>query len=465
MNKSILLLLTANLVLWAQVPAPLPQPAPKLPPMTIDLPDLSRLHDLEYKFASNDKLMAWNESISTKVSAKVADAMHRIDTRMPFVFAPKAIFHGKTTDHERSYQRGVSAIDGRRYEQALEAFSQAAMTSGSRVDGALYWKAFALHRLARRDEALAALAELRKSHASSRWLGDAQALETALKQDSGQKTGAQWDAEEDLKVLALSGLIHSDAEKAAALVEQVLKGSPYPRLKDKALQALSSSDSPRSREQLVQAARGALGNPDLQLVAIRHLGSRRTDNRQLLLEIYNSTNDDSVKRAVLRALGSADASDEIGRILKAEKQPSLRREAVAMLGRSTSSAELWMLYQAEPAVEVKEVILHRLREGGATERLLDVAKTEKDPKLRRSAIHALGSVTSGDALVTMFASEADQSVKRSIVDSLHSHNNGKALVELARKEKDPQSRREIVSRLSRMNHSKEATDYMLEILK
>lgn len=411
------------------------------------------------------ELAALQTKIATDVSAKVSAAMSKIDMRMPFAFAPKGIFPGASNSHEHSYQRGVGAIGARRYEQALDHFAQAAATTGSRSDGALYWKAFALHRLSRRDEALAAIAELRKSHASSRWLADAQALETVIQQDGGQKTAAQWDAEEDLKVLALSGLVQADPDRAAATVEQVLKGSPYPRLKDRALQALSHSDSQRSRDQLAQAARGTLGNPDLQIAAIRYLGSRRTDNRALLQEIYKGTSDEQVKRAVLRALGSSQAPEEIIRILKAEKTPALRRDAVHMLGSSASSAELWPLYQAESAVEVKEALLHKLREAGATDRLLEVAKTEKESKLRLSAIRALGSVTSGDALVTLFASESDAAVKRAILDALHSHNNGKSLVALARNEKDAYARREIVSRLSRMHKSKEASDYMLEILK
>lgn len=459
MNRTILLL-TATTALCAQAPPPPPTPPA---PTTFDFRDLVDFH---YKFGTHHaELAALQTKIATDVSAKVSAAMSKLDSRMPFAFSQKALFHGPTNSHESSYQRGVGAIGARRYEQALDHFAQAAATTGSRSDGALYWKAFTLHRLARRDEALAALAELRKSHGSSRWLADAQSLEAAIKQDAGQKTAAQWDAEEDLKVMALSGLIQADPDRAAATVEQVLKASPYPRLKDRALQALSNSDSQRSRDQLAQAARGTLGNPDLQIVAIRYLGSRRTDNRPLLREIYNATSDEHVKRAVLRALGSSQAPEEIVRILKAEKTPALRREAVHMLGSSVASADLWQLYQAESAVDVKEALLHKLREAGATERLLEVAKTEKEPKLRLSAIRALGASTSGDALVALYASESDPAVKRAILDALHSHNNGKSLVALARSQKDAQARREIVARLSRMHNSKEASDYMMEILK
>ena len=104
---------------------------------------------------------------------------------------------------------------------------------------------------------------------------------------------------------------------------------------------------------------------------------------------------------------------------------------------------------------------------GSVERLLEVAKTEKDPKLRRTAIQALGSMKSAgaaDALGSLYAAETDAAVKKSIVAGLHSQHNAKTLVELARKETDPAMKREIVSQLSRMN-SKEATDYLMELLK
>jgi hypothetical protein len=425
---------------------------------------LAQLEDLRFQLddARFAKLGRLHEDISERVSAKVADAMHEVSTKWPMLMAPQAIFHA-STDHQRSYETGLRALDSRRYERALEAFSQAAMTSGSRTDAALFWKAYTLHRLGRRDEALAALSELRKSHATIRWMGDAQALEAEMRQTAGQ-TREQLDAAEDFKVLALSGLIQSDPEKAAPLVEQILKGSPYRRLQEEALRSLVHGESQRSRDLLAQIARGKVGDPDLQLRAIRYLGSRRSDNRQLLREIYTSATDDQVKRAAVRALGSSEDTEQLLRIVRSEKDPSIRIEALSVLPNSVSSAELWPLYQAETSVEVKERILHRLKDLGGTERLVEVAKTEKEPELRQYAIHALGSVTTGDALLALYATETDQSVKRTILDALYTHKNGKSLVDLARKEKDPEMRREIVRRLSRM-HTKEASDYMAEILK
>ncbi|MBS1823975.1 MAG: HEAT repeat domain-containing protein [Acidobacteria bacterium] len=393
---------------------------------------------------------------AAKAAAHADAAMRHLEHKMAFAMSSSALFPAKASAQERSYDAGLRALDSRSYERALESFSQAAMTTGSRSDGALFRKAYALYALGRKDEASAALAELRRSHGSSRWMGDAQALEAEIKQGSGQI--------EDIRVAALSGLMHSDPEKAAPFVEQILKGSAFPKLQEQALRGISNSDSQRNRDLLTAIARGKIGNPDLQLRAIHSLADRRTDNRPLLREIYSSATDEQVKRAALRGLGAAEDNEELLRIFKAEKEASLRMEALSMMRNSLSPAELWTLYGAESSVEVKERILQRLKDAGATERLLEVAKTEKDLKLRQSAIRALGSATTGGALVAMYAAEGDQSVKRMIVDALYSHQNGKALVEVARKEKDPRMAQELVSRLSRMK-SKEGFDYLTEILK
>jgi hypothetical protein len=208
-KKTSFLFLATAIALWAQKAAipPLP-PLPPLPPDTFALPELPPFPDLEFQLAQLqdlelhfddarfDKLARLGDEISAKVSAKVAGAVNHLNFKLPAAMAPQGIFQG-ATDHERNYEAGLRALDGRHYERALEAFSQAAMTTGARTDGALFWKAYALGRLGRRDEALAALAALRKSHASSRWLGDAQALEAEIKQSPGQ-TGAQADASEEL---------------------------------------------------------------------------------------------------------------------------------------------------------------------------------------------------------------------------------------------------------------------------
>ena len=316
----------------------------------------------------------------------------------------------RTANDDYLYQNGQRALDSRHWDQALEAFNQVAAHAGSRADGALYWKAYTLDKLGRRDEAMAAIAELRKSYASSRWLDDANALEVEVKQAAGQKVSPESESDEDLKLMAINGLVQSDPDRAIPLLENMLKGAQSPKLKERALFVLAQSSAPKAQQLLEQVARGG-GNPDLQVKAITYLVLARrkqgAGNAQLLPEIYASTSDANVKRAILSAYMSSHD----------------------------------------------------------TEHLLQVAETEKTPEFRLDAIRYLGSAGgASDSLVAIYGSGQDRQVRQTIVETLFAHGNAKALVDLARSEKDPEMKKIIVRLLSTMK-GKEATDYLMEILK
>jgi tetratricopeptide (TPR) repeat protein len=371
---------------------------------------------------------------------------------------------------DRLYQSGQGDLDSHRWDQALENFSAVAQGGGPRADGALYWKAYTLNRLGRRDEALAAIAELRKSHAGSRWLDDAKALELEVQQAGGKPVSPDQVAEEDLKVLALQGLMQSDPERAFPITENLLKGTQSPKLKRMVVYLLAQNNSPKAEQLLEQIARGS-GNPDLQLRAISYMGEKRKEGRgvQVLAEVYAATNDVNVKRAILNSFGNNRDKDHLLQVAKTEKDTNLRLEAIHQLGNFNGQPELWQIYQTETVPEVKRQILQSMYSNGDTAKLVEVAKTEKDADLRRVALQVLAShknANISDALVAIYNTEQDEKIKRSIVDSLYGQRNAKALVDMARAEKDTKMKLTIVERLSNMApKSKEAADYLTELLK
>jgi len=75
---------------------------------------------------------------------------------------------------DANYQKGLAALDSRQWDQAIAAFDASAGHKSSNADGALYWKAYALNRAGRRDEALGAISALRRDYAASRWNRDKQ---------------------------------------------------------------------------------------------------------------------------------------------------------------------------------------------------------------------------------------------------------------------------------------------------
>jgi tetratricopeptide (TPR) repeat protein len=371
----------------------------------------------------------------------------------------------RPSDDDRVFQRGKAAIDAGRWDRAIEAFSELAAGKGPHADEALYWEAYALNKNGRRAEALTALAQLRKAYANSRWQDDAKALEMEIRQASGEKVNPNAEPDEDLKLMALNGLMNSDPERAIPMIEKLLQGNQPAKLKERALFVLAQSDSAKAHQILLQMARDG-SNPDLQMKAIHYLsinGSK--ENRQALADLYASSNDPNVKRTVLHGFMISGDREHLLQAAKSEKNPDLRMEAIHQLGISGGQAELWQLYQAEPSVEVKETILHSMFVGGNSDRLIEVARSEKDVRLRKAAIHSLGIMGehTGPALVAMYASESDPALRGEIVNALFIQGNAKAMVDLARKETNPDMKKTIVSKLSIMG-SKDATEYMLELL-
>ena len=483
----------------AMPPMPLMDPMElieAMPPMELDLGDLDLQMSLVNEMVSNlsnPELQEQIEAIKEQAGRIKLDFKNfgkedmQAAKEMAWAFAPQSIapvapmapmppmppmppkaynHRGMSDDH--LYSEGQRALDSRHWDEALDCFGQVISRNGSRVDGALYWKAYALGKLGRRDEAAAAIAELHKSYAGSRWLDDAKALELELKQASGQNVSPDAVSDDELKLMAINGLMQSDPDRAIPLLESQLKGSASPNVKRNTLFVLAQSNSPKAQALLEQIARGG-ANPDLQIKAIGYMDQRRKPNNnvQVLSEIYAGTSDAAVKRAILLAHASIRDKDFLLRVARTEKSPELREFAIAALAGNAGTPELWQLYQAETTSEGKLQLLRYMYSNSSAEKLLEVLRTEKDPKVRADAVRVLASQRSGvtpDTLVSLYNAEQDPQIKQRLLDGLCQTRNAKALVDIARGEKDTKMKLRIVERLSSMK-SKEAQDYLEELLK
>jgi HEAT repeat protein len=365
---------------------------------------------------------------------------------------------------DKNYEQGTRALDAGRWDDARQIFDAVAAAKGPRADGALYWRAYAENRLGRRNEALATLSLLRQQYPSSEWLNDAQALSVEVQQQAGKPVDPDAEANEELKLMAINALIGTDPERAMPLLEKILKSASSPRLKDRALFVLTQNRSPQAQQLLSGIAKGG-GNPDLQLRALNYMAM--SGNKTAIPEIvaiYNASHNVAMKRQAINSLMVAKAADELYNIARTEQDPALRAEAIQGLGVLRQPDKLWQLYQAGIA---KETILENMFMLGDPDRLTEIARTEKDPKLRGAAIQSLGAMRSskaGETLVSLYASEQDPVFKKKIVEALFVQRNAKALIDIARKESNTGMKRDIVEKLSLM-HSKEATDFMMELLK
>src|SRR6478672_11219284 len=84
------------------------------------------------------------------------------------------------------YDRARDLIEQGKFDRAVSDLDRLIGLKSNRTDAAMYWKAYSLSKLGQRADALAALADLYKQFADSRWLRDARALEVEVRQASGQ---------------------------------------------------------------------------------------------------------------------------------------------------------------------------------------------------------------------------------------------------------------------------------------
>lgn len=387
-----------------------------------------------------------------------------IAPRPPVAPRPPAAHVYSRLAGDRHYEQGTRALDDGRWDEARQIFDGIARAKGPRADGALYWRAYAENRLGRRDEALATLNSLRQQYPSSDWLNDAQALTVEIQQEAGKPVDPNAEANEELKLMAINGLISSDPEKALPLLEKVLKSASSIRLKDRALFVLTQSRSPQAQQLLLSMAKGGV-NPDLRLRALKYLAMSGDKNVSSEIDgIYKASHDTVLKKQALNSLLVAHAADELFNIARTEQDASLRAEAVRDLGILHQNDKLMQLYRDGIA---RDAVLENMFLLGDPNRVLEILRTEKDPKLRSSAIRSLGlmhSQPAEDGLVALYPAEQDLAVKKEIVNSLFIQRNAKGLVDLARKESNPQMKRDIVQKLTMMK-SQDSTDYLMELLK
>ena len=264
---------------------------------------------------------------SAAANGAAAQATAQVEAMVAEKIATK--MKARTGSGASAYRRGLHALDERKWAEAVESFGK---TDKYRPDAALYWMAFAQFKSGRSVEALTALATLNSTQAGSAWLNDAKTLEVEIKAAQGKPVNPDSVNDDEIKLIAVSGLIRSDLEKGLPYLEKMVTGSQSPRVKDEALSLLARTNSPKARDMLVRVARS--GNPDMQLKAIHALGQMESkENVATLTSLYGDAKDRDVKEEILDALYSARAARSLVDQAKLEKDFDLKKRAVRHLSR------------------------------------------------------------------------------------------------------------------------------------
>jgi HEAT repeat protein len=402
----------------------------------------------------------------------------------------------KVDKEEDLYDSATDSMDDHDWRTAASRFRKVAEMRMSHADAALYWLAYAQGKMGARPEALSTLLQLQKAYPKSKWVEDGKTLEVEIRQSAGQQIEPDHVDDEDVKLMAINGLMNSDPERAIPILEGILNGHQPVKLKERALFVLSQSSSQRAFEIVVHTAKS--GPPDLRERAVRMLGILGGErSRAVLTDIYNSTNDISVKKSVLKSYMIAGDRTRLLALAKGESSAELRADAVLQLGVIGARNELTELYNTESSIEVRKKILQAMFIGGNSEKLAEIARNEKVLELKVTAIRNLGLLGGGEAmsetpptpppppggsyvppppprprraarssdlLLSLYNSDTRPEVRKAVIEALFIQGNARMLVSLARAEKDRETKREIIQKLSVMA-SKEATDYLMEFLK
>lgn len=329
---------------------------PPLPDVHVDLPDfdwhdfhlpefdLPEFHvDVHAPFPDVD----WNlfEQEGFKIAAVQKDKTVTVTVPQPVV-SPFNYTFQQQNQIETVYSQARQRIDSDQYDRALEPLERVISAKGDRADAAMYWKAYSLMKLARRDEALSTLSQLQKQFPDSGWVRDARALEVEAKQAAGQNVSTDL-VDDDTKLLALQGIMRSDPEAALPAVEKLLAGGGSVKLKDRALFVLSQSRNDRALGIIANVARTNT-NPDLKQRAIRYLGiSNSPEAVTTLIAVYRADNSVETKKAVISALftsRSPGAAAALVTLARGERNAELKNLMVRYLSNSNApEAKTYML--------------------------------------------------------------------------------------------------------------------------
>src|SRR5688500_10542832 len=234
---------------------------------------------------------------------------------------------------ENLYDAATEALDAGEWRVASDHFREVSRMCLSNADAALYWLAYSQSKMGQRSEALTTLIDLQKRFPKSRWTTDGKALEVEIRQSAGQRVAPENVDNDDLKLMAVSGLMHTDPARAFPILEKIiLNKNQSAKVRDKAIFVLSQSNTPRASELLAQLARDG-SNPDLQVRAIKNLGLLGGDNsKKLLSEVYQSSNDVKIKKQILKSYMISGERTRLLTLARGEQNAELREEAVQQLG-------------------------------------------------------------------------------------------------------------------------------------
>jgi hypothetical protein len=152
----------------------------------------------------------------------------------------------------QQYAEGKQAIHDGHWTEAAIIFGKIIDGAGTHAASAYYWKAYALNKTGKSDEAIKTCAELRNGYRKSSWIEDCDALQIEIYSSRGKPVPPQPDQSDESKLLALSALIQSDPKKATEQIKELVQSDASERLKEGAVFILGQKVPEATYPQIVR---------------------------------------------------------------------------------------------------------------------------------------------------------------------------------------------------------------------
>ena len=150
------------------------------------------------------------------------------------------------------YAAGKQAIHDGKWAEAVAIFGKLADAGGPHADSAFYWKAYALNKSGKADEAIGTCGQLRTEFRKSSWKEDCDALQIEIDSSRGKPVPLKAEQSDELKLLALASLMQSDPEKATAQIKEIVDSDASEKLKEGAVFILGQQVPDSTYPQIVR---------------------------------------------------------------------------------------------------------------------------------------------------------------------------------------------------------------------
>ncbi len=256
------------------------------------------------------------------------------------------------------------------------------------------------------------------------------------------------NADEELALAALEGLMAQSPERALPIIKKVLAGPQTKLVKQRALFVLGQIDAPEAQEILLQTARST--DADMRREAIRSIGiGGSPKSLDALKQIYDTGVGD-VKEEVLQAWLIADRKDLIYQVALNAKTEEEATAAIRMLGAMGATDELRKLGDRPNA---SGGLVEAYAISGDLASLRKIAEGSGDRAVRLDAVRKIGIIdgeAARTALREIYARSTDPEFKEAALQGMLIAGDEQGVLALYRASTNSDEKRALLRMLSTM---------------